>query len=404
MIPTFFQTNFRLKAVAFVTAFFVWIFVNDSITETKTLTAVPVRIIHIPQDKTIKGILPTGYMSNRLTLTLRGNRRVIEDLESGDLEVMIDGANFDHDEWPIVITKKNLLSLNPDVDLKRHIASVEHPDWTIRLEPLVTAQVPVTVRAPIGDVPSGFEVLDIFPHTLKQTVTGPKADVEKLKNKGIKLSFDLAQLSHEELNKAMTGDDEIYLLPPDSSKIVAYQLDRPIIEKINDPRSDQLRIDFLKKSFLPLEANVPVVLYYPQKTIETINPYTVRLREGRDLEESYGVFYLKEPLFVKDVSKTFLDFIRNQIQIVIIASPKNDREHLLWSVEVISPQSTEDAFVASQIGRLSHDTITPHETKEKHLRKRFWDYLEKLELWQSPEKKLHVTAMLDDKSIRVEVR
>lgn len=404
MIPTFLSKNWKLKIFAFITAVFMWVFVSQSISETKTIAGVPIRIIHLPYNKTVRGILPTGYLSSRVTLTLSGTRRVIDDLEAGDVEVLLDASTFDSDDYPVQITKKNLISLTPDVDLKRHVTGVDHPELTLKLSQLVTASVPVHIRPPIGTPPEGYEFLDVFPQHLVQTITGPEDEIEKLKQKGLKLTFNFNDFSKQDLDVIACRDDEVCFFPPAESKQVLIPLDRLIKELVNDPRADQIRIDFLRKTLHSLEKEVPIQIFYPHKWIQSINPRTHRLTISKDLIDISGVSYLRTPLLVKNVSRSFLEFIQDQVQIVLIAAPKEEREQLLWSVEVIKPQETEDAYVAYQITRLAQDTITTQEVKEELLRKRFRDYLRKMSLWITPDRKLNLAASLEDNRILVEVR
>ena len=86
VIRRMFLHNWQRKLVAVLTAIVIWLFVNHSINETKTIFNVPIRIINLPPDKTIPGLLPNGMLSRRITLTLTGAKDVIEEMEPGDLE------------------------------------------------------------------------------------------------------------------------------------------------------------------------------------------------------------------------------------------------------------------------------------------------------------------------------
>src|SRR5262245_16925541 len=125
--------NWQLKIIALIVGFITWLFVSNSIMTTKTIPSIPIRIVNIPQDKTIQGLLPNGVLSKRTTLTLTGKKDVVEQLEPGDLEVLLDSSNQPN-EWTVQISKKNLVSLNPDLDLF-NISNVEHPEFVIKLSP-----------------------------------------------------------------------------------------------------------------------------------------------------------------------------------------------------------------------------------------------------------------------------
>ena len=95
--------NWQRKLVAISTALIIWLFVNHSIISTKTIANVPIRIIKLPPDKTIIGLLPNGVLKKRMTLTLSGTRDVIEELEPGDLEVVIDASIIDRFDVTVMV-------------------------------------------------------------------------------------------------------------------------------------------------------------------------------------------------------------------------------------------------------------------------------------------------------------
>jgi len=122
-ISKFFTENWQRKLLALILAIIAWWFVNQSIIETKTLIGVPVRIVNLPANKTIEGLLPNGLLRRRATLTISGSKKVIEQLEPGDLEVILDASNAPNN-WLVQIGKVNLVSLNPNVDLTKNISSI----------------------------------------------------------------------------------------------------------------------------------------------------------------------------------------------------------------------------------------------------------------------------------------
>lgn len=137
--------QWQRKLVAILIAISVWLVVNESIMTTKTIHAVPVRIINLPADKTIEGLLPNGFLSQRITLTLTGSKEVIDHLEPGDLEILLDAAGQPHD-WIVHITRKNLLSLSPEVDLERHISQISHPEFILKLIPVPSGDAKAPIK------------------------------------------------------------------------------------------------------------------------------------------------------------------------------------------------------------------------------------------------------------------
>ena len=68
----------------------IWMVVNHSLTLIKTVYNIPVRILNIPEGKTVGGLRKQGILTNRISLTLSGSKRVISELNTTDFEVVID--------------------------------------------------------------------------------------------------------------------------------------------------------------------------------------------------------------------------------------------------------------------------------------------------------------------------
>lgn len=406
VIVRFFFHNWQRKLVGLLTAIVIWIFVNHSINGTKTIANVPIRIINLPSDKTITGLLPNGMLLRRIALTVTGTMDVVEELEASDLEVVLDASTADSDEWIIQITKKNLVSLNPAIDLRHHITQVEHPEFVIKLSRLISAKIPITIDRPTGTPPQGYEYLDIWPQHLVQTISGPEEEVQKLKEKGLQITYDLRDITKAELDaiKSSAHNDEISFPIPKKWKQVTIPCQNNIQEELNDPEAQFLRIDFLRKEFLPLDKEIPIRVFYPLPELEKINPDTFALDVNEDVVKKNGVTILAKPLYAREVSRLFIDVIRNSIEIVIVASPKNERNILVWSIVYINPRELEDTYVAFSITN-SANKNNPiggiPKKKEELLRKRFREYMRRMMLYLSETRKLHVKSSLEGDKIRV---
>jgi hypothetical protein len=401
--------NWQRKCVALLTAIIVWIFVSHSINEVKTISNVPIRIVNLPADTTIPGLLPNGILSKRITLTLTGTKDIIDELEPGDLEVLLDASTADQEEWIVQISKKNLVSLNPSIDLAHHISQVSHSNFVIKLTKLVTAKIPVTIEPPTGNPPPGYEYLDIWPQQLTQTLSGPEEEVQRLKEKGLRLVFDLGDITKQELDAIKTAgqnqhNDEISFLVPRKWKQVAIPFRNNVMEELNDPEAQNLRIDFLRKDFLPLEKKIPIRVFYPLDNSDTINPEIFKLAIENHIQEKNGIPYLAVPLYVRDVSRLFIDVVQNYMEIVIVASPKNEREILGWSVQFVDPHELEDTYVAFSLANFILTKNSQNDILKKRediLRKRFRDYMQRLSLYVSDEQKLHIKSYLEGNFIKV---
>lgn len=406
LITQIFINNWQRKVVAVLTAIVIWLFVNNSINETVTISNIPVRIINLPTDKTIQGLLPNGILSRRITLTLTGSKDVVDELEAGDLEVLLDASTADSDEWIVNVSKKNLVSLNPSIDLLQHIRQVDHSDFVIKLSKLVTAKIPVTVEAPTGTSPQGYEYLDVWPQHLTQTVSGPEEDIQRLKDEGLFIKFDLSDISKTELDnlKGSVRNDEVSYPIPKKWKQITIPFRNNATEELNDPEAPGLRLDFLRKELLPLDKEVPIRVFYPLDDLDKINPETNTLALSDDIQKKLGIAIFTKPLYVAEVSRLFLDVVRNSIEIVIVAAPKNKRKVLAWSLQFIQPRDLEDNYVAFSIANSTTSKgipVTIPKKREELLRKRFRDYMQRMTLFLANEKKLHLKNTLEGDQVKV---
>ena len=401
--------NWKRKLAALVAASIIWIFVNHSIIETKIIPNVQIRILNLPADKTIVGLLPNGYLGDRVTLTLSGTKDVVQNLEQGDLEIHLDANHNNSDEWVVQLSNNNLISLNPSVNLNHHISKINHTKFIIKLSKLVTEQIPINIRMPIGSSPDGYEYLDVWPQGLIQTLSGPAEEIDKLRQKGLKLTLNLNRITENDLEEQVnanpgTRDDEITYVVPKNWKQVAIPFHSYSSEDINDPEAEEMRIEFLKKRFHQIEKQVPIQVFYPIKHSETLNPNTLSLALGENVELVNGLTVFSLPIYIRDVSKLFLDLIRDNIEIVIVVAPKEEREVLLWSVEVIDPKEMEDTYIAYRMAEIKDQSFTKSETiknREDHLRKRFREYMHRLTLYTAPEEKLHMNPVIDGDKISI---
>ncbi len=411
LIARLFLQNWQQKLVALISALVIWFFVSQSIIETKIIPRVPIRIVNLPRDKTILGLNPNGLLSKRITLTLTGTKDVIHTIETGDLEVLIDASIIDHDDWVLQINKKNLVSLNPSIDLKNHIRQVSHTENVIRLRPLITEKVQITIQEPTGKPPAGYEFLDVWPHQLMQTLSGAEEEIQHLKITGLEVTFDLNQITAADLDAIKNTrdhlqDDEVSFTVPNKWKKILIPFHENALEDFNDPDAQYLRLDFLRKEVLPVKNIIPVRIFYPFKFSETLNPKTYTLLTEAPIEEKNHLTFLTTPLFAKGVSRLFLDIIKENMEITIIAAPKSERDLLQWTIDVADVHDLEDIYVAFLISSMkqsknNQDSISKN--REQLLRQRFRDYLQKLTLYRNPEDKLSLEAKLEQNVIKVTI-
>lgn len=400
--------NWQHKLAALAIAVVIWLFINHSISATKVIPNIPVRVINLPSNKTIVGLMPNGILNKRITLTMTDSKDMIDRLEPGDLEIVLDAATAISDEWVVEVDKRNLVSLNPDVNLTSNLQSISHPEFVIKLSPLATAKIPITINAPVGDAPPGFQFLDIWPQRLMQTLSGPEDEIQKLKTKGFELTFDLSLITKEDLDnfKATQGvyQDEISFPIPAKWKRIAIPYRSQLLEEINDPEAQFLNIDFLKEEPLSIERLLPVRVFFPPKYADTLNPLNYSLLANSKIIEKNGLFFFNQPLEVYHVSRLFLDIVRDNMELTIEAAPKSEREFLQWTLDIVNAHDLENIFVAFMItnSRTTKGTTQQfHKKREDNLRARFRDYTRKMRLYSSAQRKLYLEGQIEGNKIVV---
>ncbi len=407
LINKLFFHQWQRKLVALVTALVIWIFVNQSITSSKIIPSVPIRVINLPNDKTIQGLLPNGFLSKRTALTLTGTKDVIDQLEPGDVEVILDVSNLPTDGI-FQITKKNLVSLNPNFNLPKHVTSVSHPEFVIKMSPILTEKIPITINPPIGDPPKGYQFLDIWPTKLTQTVSGPQDQVLALKNQGLELTFNLSEISKEQLDALQeTGlyEDEISFYVPEQWKKVAIPFSTRGPESINDPDAKNLQLNFLRQQMLPVKTEVPIHVFYPLKYSSTINPNTYALNPSNFVQFKNHIPILTLPLFAANVSKLFLEIVKDNLELDIVTAPTTEREKLEWGVNFIDENHLEDTYVAFLLSnsKAFDSPQNKNREREKYFRQRFRLYMQQFTFYISPQHKLEIESRLEDGKIKIHV-
>ncbi len=405
LVKKLFLDNWQRKLISLILAVITWMVVNHSMTSVKTVANIPVKVINIPPGKTLEGMQANNVLENRIALTLTGNKRVLDELSSSDLEVIIDAAGKG-EEWIATITKKNLVSFNPDIDLNKGIKKVSHHDFIIKLSKLTTERIPILVTKPIGEPPKGYQFLDIWPYELYITVTGPESIVKQLKSKGLKLTFNLNDISKTELlaiNTAQASkDSEVvsFAIPNSWKKINLPYISRAPIE-IDDPAAKKLRIDFARTALIPLGGPIQINVYFPEKYSTTYNPDTYSIDTNNFIHEKNGIKLISSPLYAYGVSKQFLEVVKDMIEVVIVATPKQERTNILWNIQFLTPTELENKYVSKVISSSTDEegsALQPH-LREEYLRNRFRNYMNRFRLYTDDQKKLNLHIELKNNKI-----
>jgi hypothetical protein len=402
----FFQ-NWQRKAVALLLGMIIWLVVNHSLTSTKTISNVSVRVINLPPGKTIEGMQSNGKLNKKLTLTLVGNTNTLEDLHSNDLEVVIDAMDKP-DEWTNIVTKKNLISLNPEIDLASGISRIYQPNFTLHMTNLVTEEIPVSITRPFGEAPRGYQFLDIWPYTVSVKVSGPEEVIKRLKVKEQKLTFNLSDISKAQLDALASHQNTeksgvVSFFVPDQWKQINIPLlsDTPI--EITSTPDKNLRIDFIRYNLIPLDSSILVSVFYPPEYSKNLNPVSLPIRPNQFVTESNGIFIIHTPLFARGTDRLFAQIVKEWIQIVVIAAPKSSGQPLEWNLQFINATQLENQYVATLMSDASDEDIRSMRPnlREEYLRNRFRSYMNRFELFKSENAKFELDAVIEGDVIEI---
>ena len=395
-----FFTNWHRKLVSLLLAVSIWLVVNQSMTTTKTLDSVSVRLINIPAGMTVDGLLTSGILSTKISLTLQGNKNLLKDITSNDLEVILD-ATDKSDEWIASISRKNLISLNPDIDLSKTVKKVIMQRLPISFTRMITEKIPVMVTHPIGEAPTDYQFLDVWPYRLSITVSGPVEKIKQVKARGINLTFNLNVITRADLEEADTTSDEISFRIPDEWKQIEIPSlsDHPFV--IDDTQAQDLRIDFVKSDLHPIAKPVPISLFFPTEHSLNLNPETYSIAMGGLVDQFRGIYMIKDTLFAKGASRLFVELVQDMIQVSVIVHPNENK--LDWSVQFQNPRVLEDRYVSILLSDEEHRHEDPSFAKqrEEYLRNRFRSYMNRFQLYKSQTEKLKLSIEIDQNQICV---
>jgi hypothetical protein len=378
----------------------IWLVVNHSLTATKTLDNVAIRLINIPIGMTVDGLQTNGMLAKKTSLSLHGNKTLLGEITQNDIEIVLDAMDKS-EEWLATITRKNLVSINPDIDLSKAVKRVVIQQMPISFTRLITEKIPVLVTQPIGEAPRDFQFLDIWPHQLTMTVSGPEETIKQLKAKGMSLTFNLNDISRADLEAQESKTDEISFFIPDNWKQLAIPSlsERPF--EIDDPQAMSLRIDFVRSDLHPIAKAIPITIFFPPQHSLTLNPETYSLALGGLVHQFHGLYLLRKSLYAKGVSRLFVELVQDMVEISILLVPKNEKKYLDWSVQFLNPRILEDKYVTTLMSEDNDQDDDPTFVKrrEEYLRNRFRHYMNRFQLYKSDREKFDLTVELQDNQI-----
>lgn len=404
LIKKLFIENWPRKVISFILAVIIWFVVGQSLTATKTLTGVAVRVINLPPDMTVEGMQSSGLMSKRTTVVLGGNKSQLEEITSNNVEITIDATGHDR-EWVEAITRKNLTPLSSDVTVSG-INRVSAKSVIVKPTKVYKEKIPVIITQPIGEAPRGYQFLDSWPYQLYLTVSGPEDEVKKLKTRGIKLTFNLSEISRTQLDdlKASqegTRQDVVsYYVPNHWKTVFLPQISETPLE-IDDPDAKYLRIDFVRSELIPLKTPVQIGLFFPLSINTQFNPNRVDIGPSPLIDTKNGLKVIAKPLYAKGVSELFLEVVRGYLEIQVIMGRKPHNDEYEWSSQFVNQRILEDRYVAILMADTSDHEISnlQPQVREEYLRNRFRNYMNRFRLYSQDDKPFKIAITLQGNQV-----
>lgn len=407
LLKKIFVDNWLRKLISLILAIIIWFVVDQSLTTTKTINSVGIRVINIPQGKTISGLQTSGLLNKRISITITGKKSHIEDLSPNDIEIVLD-ANGMGNEWAANLEKKHLVSLSPELSIAHHISKVVPKSLIIKLVPLAQEKIPVYVAQPIGEPPKGYQFLDLWPYHLNVTVSGPEEIIKKLKVRGLKLNFNLNDISHTDLERLNPNQqkDVVSFYVPDEWKMINLPSisERPL--QIDDPDAKLLRLDFVRSDTIPLKFTIPINVYVPPSRTSQVNPANIHIINNELVQTLKGIKVLNKPLYAKGVSELFVKIVKDMLAVSINIMPSTDKEDIAWSIQFINPTMLEDRYVTMMMTEVMDDELKDMHPRlrQEYLRNRFRNYMNRFQLVGENGQNLDFDIMLKGKEMFITER
>ncbi len=400
LLKKFFIDNWQRKLLALILAMIIWIVVNHYMSLSTTIRNVSIKVKNIPKGKTVEGVQSDGTLQKKISINVLGNKDIIQSLQSKDVEIVLD-ASRTKGRWNAAITKDHLVFLNQHIDA-RSIKQVSAQNIELKTVPMISEKVPVFVSKPIGDPPRGYKFLDIIPYRLFLNITGPETEVKKLKQEGVKLTFNLDRISRDDLDRLqdereIDQDGVSYLVPDHLKKIHIPSLSKYPFE-IDDVRADDLKINFVKQKLLKIASPIPVSVFFSHKLTRKQHQKKYLLQPNQFLQLKNGIHIINTQLYAKGISPLFAEIVKDMIQIVVTITP--DGRKTSWNVQVLHPHILEDRYVAEKLIRSKLPSSFHNDTdyREEYFRNRFRKYLNTLRLFTANNEKLSLDIrIIDDK-------
>ncbi|MDX8431577.1 MAG: hypothetical protein SNF33_07255 [Candidatus Algichlamydia australiensis] len=366
---------------------------------------VGVRIVNLPEGITVEGMNTGGVLSRRLDLNITGNRILLDKISEQDLEILIDGHGHTS-EWIEKINKKNVVATDPNSNLTG-IKRVNPVTLALKPKRLIREKIPVVITEPKGDSPKGYQFVDVWPYRAHVMLRGPEDIISRYKSRGVKLTFNLGDITHGELDELKVSEhngqtDVIsFDIPQHWKQIYLPDVSAAPID-IADKKNEALHIDFIRTELLPVKAPIQINLYYPLRSARTLKKGKLQLATSPLVKEVNGVKLIKEDLYTKGVSELFLQTVQNHLEITVIVGPGHHNS-FDWSVQFINPRELENRYITLAMGNSMQDKggFANPKMREEYLRNRFRSYMNRFQLYRADSSKFELDIYQHEKMITI---
>ena len=402
LLKRLFIDHWFRKLIATLLALVTWYTVDQSLSSTKTIKGISMRVVNIHDDYVVPGILSSGTLSSKISLAITGRREVIHELNASDIEVVID-ASGKTGQWIETIDRKNISLLSQDNSIIRGISRVQNTPIAMNLKQASQDLIPVYVTPPKGSAPRGYEYLDIWPYHFNVKLKGPEEEIKRLKQQGIRLRFDLHKITRDQLEKSVTKstNDIVTFYVPQEWKT----LEVPTIcnEKItiDENNAKYMRIDFVRTRSIPLQFSIPLQLFISPSLKINANQINIASSPIVGLQKNQKV--LKKTLYAKGVSELFMKNIRDLIALSINLTPPLDKENIDWSVHFINPKILEERYISMMLSDSEDASLEgiSHKFRQEYLRNRFRSYMNRFKLYDENDNPIELNIKLENKDLHI---
>lgn len=373
------------KLLALFAAVLVWVAIDQASQATKRFQDVRIQIINIPEDRAVEYILSAGTPTKTMAVSLHGKKSILDSITQDDIEVVIDAKDHTEDEWVATLNASDIVSLLPGISLHNSISTINHESIIVKYANVITEQVPVFITRPVGHSPKGYTFLDVWPYEIQATVTGIDKEITELKQKGLKLTYNLNEIKRSTLENSAPdqseSDNDIITFYPPKHWNEIHKNNKGIRSiQIGDDYLDSIRLEFIRSELVPFNGELQLASFLP-----TSSPLFEKFKEitfsGPSIKEkSKATFILSHPLFAKGVSRLFLETVKDMI--TIIAIPTHHSHTVETSIQFINPIQLENKYVSKILSSISDNEIKrlSPELRQIYLRNRFRSYMNKFRL------------------------